>query len=68
MLAILIEILTEIPLQKQHIMRQLKAQNKKDSIYKRQYKKLQAANKAKDSCGDSFKYGDLELLLIMQYA
>lgn len=27
MLAILIEILTEIPLQKQHIMRQLKTQN-----------------------------------------
>lgn len=27
MLAILIEILTEIPLQKQHIMQQLKTQN-----------------------------------------
>lgn len=30
MLAILIEILTEIPLQKQHIMRQLKTQNTKE--------------------------------------
>lgn len=33
MLAILIEILTEIPLQKQHIMRQLKAQNTKKIQY-----------------------------------
>lgn len=68
MLVILIEILTEIPLQKRHIMRQLKTQNTKEIQYiKDNIKDLQAASKVKDS-GDSYKYGDLKISLKLQYA
>lgn len=64
MLVILIEILTEIPLQKQHIMRRLNTHNIRSSIHKRSHKKLQASSKVKDS----FKHGDLKLSLKLQCA
>jgi len=59
MLVILIEILTEIPLQKQHIMRQL-------NTHEIQY--IKDIKHCKHLVKDSFKHGGLKLSLKLQCA